>query len=82
MRTGVIAAEMRSGDFGSGEVIEDCRCERLGEMLVEQVIWGRAAPSQRRGDAVVSGSGYVCSRCWQVDPSRIRSMVAERIRRV
>ena len=64
MQTGVIPAEIRSGDFGDAAVVQDYRFERLGEVLVERVIWGMLAPAQWRGAAVVSGPGHVWFRFW------------------
>jgi predicted RNA-binding protein associated with RNAse of E/G family len=64
MQTGVIRAEIRSGEFGDATVIQDYRFERLGEVFVERVIWGISAPPQRRGEVVVSGPGYVWFRFW------------------
>jgi len=71
MQTGVIQAEIRSGDFGHAAAIQDYRFERLGEVLVERVIWGVAASSQRRGDTVVSGPGYVWFRFWMLSHSQV-----------
>lgn len=64
MQTGVIPAEIRSGDLGDAAVVQDYRFERLGEVLVERVIWGMLAPAQWRDAAVVSGPGYVWFRFW------------------
>ena len=63
-RQACIPAEIRSGEFGDAAVIQDYRFERLGEVLVERVIWGMSAPAQRRGEVVVSGPGYVWFRFW------------------
>jgi len=71
MQTGVIQAEIRSGDFGHAAAIQDYRFERLGEMLVERVIWGMTASSQRRGETVVSGPGYVWFRFWMLAHSQV-----------
>jgi len=64
MQTGVIQAEIRSGELGDAAAIQDYRFERLGEVLVERVIWGMSAPPQRRDGVVVSGPGYVWFRFW------------------
>jgi len=64
MQTGVIPAEIRSGELGDAAAIQDYRFERLGEVFVERVIWGVSAPAQWRGAAVVSGPGYVWFRFW------------------
>jgi predicted RNA-binding protein associated with RNAse of E/G family len=64
MQTGDIPAEIRSGEFGDATAIQDYRFERLGEVLVERVIWRMSAPAQRRGQVVVSGPGYVWFRFW------------------
>ncbi len=45
MQAGIVADEIPSGEFGDAAAIQDYRFECLGEMLVERVIWGRAASS-------------------------------------
>ena len=71
MQTSIIPIEIRSGEFGDGEVVQDYRCERLGEMLVERVIWGMSVPSQRRGETVVSGPGYFWFRFWLLSHNQV-----------
>ena len=71
MQTGVIPAEIRSGEFGDAAVVQDYRFERLGEVLVERVIWGMLAPPQRRGEVVVSGPGYVWFRFWVLSHNQV-----------
>jgi len=71
MQTGGIPAEIRSGEFGDAAAIQDYRFERLGEILVERVIWGMSAPPQRRDGVVVCGPGYVWFRFWVLSHNQV-----------
>ena len=71
MQTGGIPAEIRSGEFGDAAAIQDYRFERLGEVLVERVIWGMSAPPQRRDGVVVCGPGYVWFRFWVLSHNQV-----------
>jgi predicted RNA-binding protein associated with RNAse of E/G family len=55
--------EIRSGDFGDPEAVQDYRSERLGEMLVERVIWGLQGHCERDG-RLLAAPGYVWFRFW------------------
>ena len=71
MQTVVIPTEIRSGDFGDAVVVQDYRFERLGEVLVERVIWGALAAPQPRGDVAVAGPGYVWFRFWALSHNQV-----------
>jgi predicted RNA-binding protein associated with RNAse of E/G family len=60
---GAIVSEIRSGDFGDPDAVQDYRSERLGEMLVERVIWGPQGHCERNG-RVLAAPGYVWFRFW------------------
>jgi predicted RNA-binding protein associated with RNAse of E/G family len=71
MQTVVIAGEIRSGEFGDAEIVQGYRFERLGEVLVERVIWGVLAAPRRYGDVVVAGPGYVWFRFWALSHNQV-----------
>ena len=56
--------QIRSGHFGDPAATYGYRCERLGDVIVERVIWaGLPAPRYLAG-VVVADTGYVWYRFW------------------
>jgi predicted RNA-binding protein associated with RNAse of E/G family len=71
MRAGIFPAEIVSGDFGDAEGVDDYRFERLGEILVERVIWGVSAAPLQRNDVLVAGPGYIWFRFWVLPHNQV-----------
>jgi uncharacterized protein len=56
--------EIKSGEFGNLACVRDYRAERLGDVLVERVVWGEGAVRVQMGDTVLADPGYVWFRFW------------------
>ena len=56
--------EIISGDFGDPAMVRDYRAERLGDTLIERIVWGEMpAPRRLRGETVAD-AGFIWFRFW------------------
>jgi len=56
--------EIISGVFGDPEALRDYRAERLGDVLVERIVWGELSAPRRLRQIVVADAGFIWYRFW------------------
>jgi predicted RNA-binding protein associated with RNAse of E/G family len=55
---------IQSGEFGDRAAIRDYRCERLGDTLIERIVWRALSSPRKLAGKVVANRGYVWFRFW------------------
>jgi predicted RNA-binding protein associated with RNAse of E/G family len=56
--------QIKSGQFGDPAAARGYRFERLGEVFVERIVWGRPASPRRLAGLVVADKGFIWYRFW------------------
>jgi predicted RNA-binding protein associated with RNAse of E/G family len=58
---------MNSGEWQTSPLLSDYRSQLLDKMYIERATWRSTAPTQRMGDTVVAGPGYIWVRFWLLE---------------
>ena len=64
-------AQIRSGLFGDPAATRGYRFERLGDVVVERVIWADLPAPRQRAGVVVADTGYVWYRFWLLPEGQV-----------
>lgn len=56
--------EIISGNFGDPAVVRDYHAERLGDILVERIVWGELPAPRRLCGETVADTGFIWFRFW------------------